>query len=362
MNTRLSASSARRFALLSLTVLSLGAAAGCSKPTAKADDSQTPSVSVETTEVSNVEAPQTLRLTGTLHGSKETDLAANVAGRIQSTSVERGSEVKAGTVVATVDVRAAALSLAEARVAVATSKTQQQINAEECARYEQLKARGAVSQQEFDAVTAKCKTAPLNLEAAQAREMTVAKNVGDGVIRAPFSGVVSERYVEVGEYVQSASKVVSIAQVDELKLEFSVPEANWPDVKDGADVAFRVAAYGDKVFHGKVIHVAGAVRATRDVVVEALVSNADKKLLPGMFADIDLVIGAKPMPSVPVSAVFMANGKQNVYVKTDGQLEQRTLQTQAEVGGRIPVLKGVAIGEKVVTVVTPNLSNGLRVH
>lgn len=343
-------------------LLFCGAVSGCQKPAEAVEKKTEAPVHVEAAEVTAITAPETLRLTGTLRGAKETDLAANVAGRVQKTLVERGLEVKQGTVLAQIDVSAAALALAEARVQVATSKTQQDINQADCDRYEQLKAKGAVTDLEYDQVTAKCKTAPLNLEAAQARQSVAAKNVGDGIVRSPFAGVITERYVEVGEYVQASSRVVSIAQVDDLKLEFSLPEANFTHVKPDAAVAFRVVAYGDVVFHGKVVHISGAVRDTRDVLVEAVVPNAERKLLPGMFADVELTIGTRSLPSVPKTAVFEQNGKQNVFVIKDGHLEQRVLQPAAEWEGRIPVLRGVATGERVVAIPQPTLRNGQAVN
>jgi membrane fusion protein (multidrug efflux system) len=133
-------------------------------------------------------------------------------------------------------------------------------------------------------------------------------------------------------------------------------------VKKGADVAFRVAAYGDSVFSGKVSHIAGAVRETRDLMVEAAVPNPDKRLLPGMFADIELTIGTKPMPAVPVSAVFEQNGKKNVFVVVEGHLEQRVLQPRPALEGLVPVVRGVAVGERVVRTHSPELSNGQTVN
>lgn len=345
-----------------LLALATSTGVGCKKPSAPAGQTSAPPVHVETVAVTALDTPRVLRLTGTLRGGKETDLAANVVGRVLKMDVERGTEVKRGTLIAQVDVRAAVLSLAEAQVGVATSKTQQEISDADCARYEVLKAKGAVSAWEYDQVTAKCKTAPLNLEAARARESVLAKNVGDGAIRSPFDGVVTDRYVQVGEYVQASSKVVSLAQVGELRLEFSLPEAHWPDVKRGANVDFRVAAYGDAVFHGEVAFISGAVRETRDVLVEARVPNDDKKLLPGMFADVELIVGTEPLPSVPATAVFAQNGKQNVFVVKDGILEQRILQPLPELQGRVPVRKGVALGERIVASPTSQLSNGQSVE
>jgi membrane fusion protein, multidrug efflux system len=315
-------------------------------------------IAVNTAAVTSVDAPITLRLTGTLRGQRETELAANVSGRITSLKVERGQRVAKDELIAQVDASAAALALAEARVAVATSKTQQDISQVDCTRYEQLKAKGAVTDIEYDQVTAKCKTAPLDLQAAQARQSIAAKNVGDGRIRSPFAGIVTDRYVEVGEYVQPSSRVVSIAQVADLRLEFSLPEQNYPDVKVGESVVFRVAAYGEELFSGTVSHIAGAVRDTRDVLVEASVTNADGRLLPGMFADVELTVGHEPLPSVPKTAVFEANGKLNVFAVKDGALEQRVLQPGPELGDRLSVRRGVVTGEAVVAQYKPELKNG----
>lgn len=347
-------------AALFLTVAPLATA--CKKASATSNVApQDPPVEVATEAATPLEIPRTLRLTGTLRGNRETDLAANVAGRIMMTGIERGQRIEKGALIAQVDVRAAALALAEARVAVENSKTQESINQADCARYEKLKASGAVTELEYDQVTAKCKTAPLNREAAEARQSIAAKNVGDGVIRSPFAGVITDRYVEVGEYVQASSRVVSIAQVDELRLEFSVPEQNFPSVKLGAQVDFHVGAYGAERFDGKVAHISGAVRDTRDIIVEAIVKNPEQKLLPGMFADVGLTIGRETLPSVPKTAVFTSNGKLNVLVVKDGQLEQRVLQAAPELDGRVPVRRGVALGERVVGRYVPTLKNGQRV-
>lgn len=335
----------------------------CQKPAQAKGEDAGPPVHVETAPASESDAPVTLRLTGTLKGAKEADLAANAAGRVLRTFVERGAEVKEGQVVAQLDTSAAALSLLEAKVQVATSKTQEDINKADCARYEQLKAKGVMSDLEYDQATAKCKTAPLGLEAAQARQNMASKNVGDGTIRAPFSGIVSERYVDVGEYVQPSSKVISIAQVGELRLEFTVPEANLAQIKTGADVAFSVAAYPEQPFHGTVRFVAGAVRATtRDLVAEAVVPNADKKLLPGMFADVTLTVGTQKLASVPKTAVFERQDKKRVFVVDNNRLQERVLQYGPEVGDRLTVHSGVKVGEKVVVSKLQGLQNGARVE
>jgi RND family efflux transporter MFP subunit len=350
-----------RLALFAAFALPAFAVACAPKSDAAPPPPAAPPVAVTTDAVTAIDVPRTLRLTGTLRGERETDLAANIAGRITSMKLERGQRIAKGDLIAEVDVSAAALALKEARLAVETSKTQEAINQADCARYEQLKARGAVTDLEYDQVTAKCKTAPLNRETAEARQSMAAKNVGDGRIRSPFAGIVTDRYVQVGEYVQASSRVVSLAQVSDLRLEFSLPEQNYPDVKSGESVGFRVAAYDKELFTGTVSHIAGAVRETRDVLVEAAVKNPDQRLLPGMFADVELTIGQENLPSVPKTAVFEGNGKLNVLAVKDGVLEQRVLQPGPELGDRLSVRRGVVAGERVVAPYNPELANGQHV-
>lgn len=341
--------------------------AACKRPGKDApttgDNAADLAVHVESAPATEIEVPIQLRLSGSLKGMREADLAANATGRVTKTFVERGDQVQAGQIVAQIDTSNAALLLAEAHVQVDTSRAQEDINQTDCKRAEELFAKSAISAAEYDNTTAKCKTAPLGLKAAEARQTTVAKTVGDGAIRAPFSGVVSERFVEVGTYVKAESRVISLAQTRELRLEFTVPEANVGDVKQGADVGFSVAAYTDKTFHGTVRFVSGSVRAaTRDLVVEAIVDNADKKLFPGMFADVSLSTGTRRLPSVPLSAVFERQDKRRVFAVKDSRLEERVLQPGPESNGRLSIESGVTSGETVVTANADQLTNGARVQ
>lgn len=320
-------------------------------------------VAVETATVHTIKVPISLRLTGTLKGFRQTDLAANAAGRVTRVLVERGQHVKSGAVLAELDTSEEALSLAQAELQVRTSATQQQISANECARYEKLKRRGAISDLEYDQVTAKCKTAPLDLQLAKARESLAQKNVRDGKIRAPFDGVISERHIDVGEYVQASSTVVSIVQNDTLRLEFTVPEAHVRQVQEGMPISFIVPAYPQETFEGKVRFVSGAVRAsTRDLVVEALVDNADTKLRPGMFADVALPTNEVDLPAVPQAAVFDNHGKKHLYVIVDKRAEERIIQHGPQIGDLLAVKDGVTDGEQVAVGDIKQLTNGAKVQ
>ena len=158
-------------ALLLLASLPLVLAGACRQAPAAPADAGAPDQAIEvpSSPVTEGEVPATLRLSGTLRGNRETDLAANAAGRVMETSVERGTVVTQGQALARLDVRAAALSAAEARAMVANSRVQQETAQKECARYETLKATGAISDLEYDRAVAQCRTLPLTVEAASAR-------------------------------------------------------------------------------------------------------------------------------------------------------------------------------------------------
>lgn len=344
-----------------MLVLASGNAACKRAPQKKADASAVKApVSVQTTLASEVEVPATLRLTGSLRGFRETDLAANAAGRVTRTDVERGATVVAGQVLAQLDIRAAALSANEARANAGSVRAQESQAKLECGRYQQLKAKGAISDMEYDRVSTQCRTLPLSAEAASARAALAAQNVGDGAIRAPFPGVVTERFVDVGEYVRQDTRIATLVSLDPLRLEMAVPESGVASVKEGATVTFQVVAYPERRFTGAIRFVSGAVRpTTRDLVVEAIVPNTDKTLLPGMFANIELTIGQRKLPGIPKTAILERDGKSNVFVVANGRLEQRVLALGPEAsGGAVSVLKGVTVGEKVVTDNPATLSNG----
>jgi membrane fusion protein (multidrug efflux system) len=352
--------------LTSLCLLALGPLhlAGCKGKTADAAASREEApISVQTEVARSIEVPRTLRLTGTLRGDRETDLAANANGRVLATSVERGEQIKPGQVLARLDTRAASLSAAEARAQADSTRAQEEQARGECDRYEQLKAKGAISDLEYQQKITQCRTLPLSVQAAAARAALAAQNVGDGVIRAPFAGVVTERFIEVGQFVRQDSRVVTIVSVDPLRLQIAVPEAQVASVKEGADVAFSVAAFPGRKFAGKVRFVSGALRSTtRDLIAEALVPNAERLLLPGMFADVELVIGSQKLPSVPARALREQDEQTRLFAVVAGRLEERVVAVGPRVGDRVAVTRGVAETDQVVVSDLAALVNGRKVR
>jgi len=352
-----------RLSSSALLLTFVAALSGCKPKTVAATTAPPAPVHVEMIEAREEPIPRVLALTGTLRGKQQTDLAANAAGRVLATFVERGSEVKIGDVMARLDVRAAALSASEARANVDLTKTRAETAKRDCDRYAALLAQGAIAQGEYDRVSDQCSTSGSSIAAAQARAASAAQMVGDGVIRAPFAGVITERYVDVGEFVRQDTKVVSLVAVDSLRLEFSVPEASLGAVKQGGTMTFTVPTYPGRAFTGTVRFISAAVReTTRDMIAEAVVDNADRALRPGMFASISLLVGEAPMPVIPKTSVVEKDGRTHVFAVVEQRLEERVVQIGAPKGDLVSVVRGLRTGEKVVAAPTEANHNGQTVN
>ncbi len=318
---------------------------------------------VETARVEERDVPRIVPLTGTLTAELRSELTANSSGRVVKTFVERGQKVEKNALLAQLDIRSAAANAAEARASVASAKTQLEAARVECERYDALVARGAITQQEHARQAANCKQQLAAVAVSEARATSASIVVGDGTIRAPFSGVVTDRMVSVGDYVSPSSKVVTLVVSNPLRLRLSVPERRIGQVQPEALVTFSPAALPGRVFSGNVKYVSGEVRpTTRDVIVEAVVPNADGALLPGMFVDVSLHSGVVKRPVVPKAAVFSSADEKSVYVVKDEQLELRIVKPGVEAGDAIAVEEGVKPGEVVVVNPSPSLTDGAKVE
>jgi membrane fusion protein, multidrug efflux system len=353
--------------LLLLVVLVMSPLAGCKKPEASAEltsaQKEVPLKVGATTPVIEEAMPEYLVLTGTLRASQETELASVNPGRVAQTLVERGQHVNRGDTVAILDSRSAAIT-ANAMSAQSNLATAQLEQArKECERVKALKESGAISQAEYDRVTSQCQTTQWSAAAAQAQQQSAQKVVGDAAIRAPFSGVIGERYVNVGQYVQPGMRIVSLYEPDPLRLELTVPEANIGGLKPDMPVTFNVSAHGDQTFSGAVKFISPNVRPqTRDLVIEAFCPNPDGKLKPGMFAIARLETGEKKMMAIPHTAVKKDSTSSRAYAVVEKRVQERLVQTAGEREGLVGIVAGLKPGEVVITQPGPDVRDGATVQ
>jgi membrane fusion protein (multidrug efflux system) len=339
---------------------------GCGRPAAveskaMAAPDSAPPIAVKVAAARELQVPRTLTLSGSLM-SEEAQVAAGAAGKVLSTHVERGSVVRKGAVLVKLDARAVGAQAAEAAAQVESLKAQQLQAQSDCQRVEQMFAKGAISKADHDKQKTACETTKWSLSAAEARKTLTAEALHDTEIRAPFSGMVVERFVSAGEYVRADSRVITLVDVDNLRVELTVPEADVAQVRQGMTVEFRTTA-DNKAVHGRIRYVGPSVRKqTRDGVVEAVVDNAGHDLRPGMFVTAELAMGQQTLPAVPESAVRAEGPLRHVFLVQNGRLEDRLVQAQDSREGLIPIVNGVKAGENVVVDVTPEMRDGARVR
>jgi membrane fusion protein (multidrug efflux system) len=279
------------------------------------------------------------------------------------TVVERGDHVKAGAIVAQLDARSAASTEAEARANAKSIEEQLAAVRGDCARYESLLAKGAITQQEYDRQASQCRTQAATEEAARARAAEASRMVNDTAIRAPFSGVIGERYVTVGDYVMPSSRVVTLLVDDPLRLKITVPEPVIGYAKEGGTVSFEVVSLPGRVFNATIKYVGREIRPmTRDVVDEAVFDNHDRLLLPGMFATVRLPVGSAPLPVIPKAAIAQTDTGPTVFVLSDGHLQQRAVHAETILDNVVAVSEGLKKGERIVAVPSAETVDGVRVE
>lgn len=342
--------------------------AGCKKPEeAVAEKPKSPSslppVKVELGSVTHEKMPRLLTLTGSVVADRQSEIAANVSGRVTATYVERGMPVKAGQVIAVVDARAAGFQAAAATAQSQAAQTQVALAKQECDRADTLFGQGAIAKSEYDRLKSQCTAQLYNANAAQANADLAGKLAGDTVIRAPMDGIIGERYVNVGEYVQPPTRVASVFSVNPARISISVPEPAVGRIKEGQSLDIEVSSWPDRKFPATVRFVSPALRAqTRDLIIEASAKNEDGALKPGMFATVKLVTGEEEQPTVPVDAIKTDGNVRRLFVAKNQTAVEVVVRTGLTKDGRIAVFEPFAADTQVIVRPPPGLSDGSAIQ
>lgn len=338
--------------------------AGCTKPQDEAATTKkeaAPPVKLPLVATVEEDTPDVLTLTGTISADWRSEVTADTQGKVLDVKVERGDRVKRGQPVVMLDVRTAALSQREAQANLEAARAQRQLAETECARSKSLLEKGAITKEEYDRSATQCTSSAQQVSAAEARTQMMAKSVGDGYVVAPFDGVVTERAVSPGEWVMPGKPLFTLVDDDPLRIELSVPESAIAHIKEKQHVDVVTVAYPDKVFSATVTRIGAEIGRSRSLIVEATLDKTPE-LVPGMFAEARIQIDHHKHPVIPADAVVKRGKTWHAFVDVKGELEDRIVQLGAPPSkDKVSILQGVAIGEKVVAKVTPQVVDGLKV-
>lgn len=329
--------------------------------TAAAKAPAAPPVKVPLITAAEQATPEVLVLTGTVAADQRAQVTADTQGKVINVMVERGQRVKLGQAVVTLDVRTAALSQREANANLSAAKVQRQNAEDECARAKSLLDKGAITKSDWDKQNTQCQSALDQVAAAEARTAMMEKQVSDGVVRAPFDGLVGEKDVVPGEWVTPGKALFTLVDDNPLRINLSVPEVAVRAVQLGEPVTLTTVAFPDKTFTAKVTRMGVEIGQDRALTVEATI-DPGSPLLPGMFAEAHIKIGEAQHPVLPADAIVKRGKVWHAFVDVKGELQDRIVQLgEPPAPNQVTILQGVAKGDKVVAKVTDQVVDGLKV-
>jgi len=295
---------------------------------------------------------------GSLEAVQGVIISADSPGRITQIFFTPGSRVDAGALLVQQDIttETAQLRAAEANVELA------RLSAE---RVRELFAKRASSKADLD-------TAEARFKEAVAQADNIRTTIAKKTIKAPFAGQLGIRLVNVGQDLANGTAIVSLQAVDNLFLNFSLPQQSLSSLQLGLPVRMTTDAVPGEIFAGEITAIDPSVDpATRNIKVQASLANSAQKLLPGMFATVEVVLPAQePVLAIPLTAIAHATYGDSVYVveeetKEDGEkhlvARQQFVQLGRTLGDFVAVTKGLSEEQTVVVSGVFKLQNGAPV-
>lgn len=320
---------------------------------------QQPPDAVTTIVAQQEEWPATLAAIGSMAAVQGVTVAADLPGIVDRIAFDSGKFVRKGDVLVQLDTRQeqAQLTAAEAQRDLA------RVNFE---RMQALVEDGAVSRAEYDRAAAEYKQAEARIGEIQA---TIARKT----IRAPFSGILGIRQVNLGQYLAGGDPIVPLQALDPIYVNFGVPQQDAVHIRPGRTVRVLAEDAAGVTFEGRVTAVNSVVdEATRNIQVQATLRNPKGALRPGMFVETQMTVGqSRSVITLPASAISYAPYGDSVFVVTDLKdqngasyrgVRQQVVKLGGARGDQIAVLSGISPGEEVVTSGVFKLRNGSPVR
>jgi len=309
---------------------------------------------------------------GSLTAVQGVTVAAELAGKVVRIAFEPGAQVHAGDLLVQQDISSEEAQLPGAEAAVVLARA-------DLARANDLLARKIVPQSDVDAALAK-------LQQAEAAAETIRATIAKKAIRAPFTGRLGIRLINLGQMLKEGQEIVSLQALDPIFVDFLLPQQRLAEIRTGLTVRLTGNALPDAVIEGKITAINPQVdAATRNVRVQATVANKDEALHPGMFVNVAVVLPTRePVITIPATAVLYAPYSDSEFVveeKTgeaagnpagggaddpagdspDLVLRQQFIRLGEQRGDFVAVLSGLKEGDTIVSTGAFKLRNGQAV-
>jgi RND family efflux transporter MFP subunit len=321
---------------------------------------------VVTTNATPAKGGQPLSLPGTLQGIIESPIYARSSGYVLRWTKDIGSRVNKGDVLAEIDTPEVDQQLSQAVAARQQAASSLELAKSSAERWEALRKKDAVTQQELNERSSAYTQAQANLAAAEANVRRLQKTEEFKRVLAPFSGVVTSRSVDVGDLINggnggAGNALFRLAQVDTLRVYVYVPQAYAQRIKAGDKVDVTQAELPGQKFSGSVVRTAGAIdAATRTMQIEVNLPNQDNALLAGAYVQVSLpVSGSANALLVPSNVLlFRPEGPRVAVVGAGGKVTLQTVALGHDLGNKIEILDGVTAAQSLVVNPADSLADG----
>ena len=303
-------------------------------------------------------------VSGSLQPRTEARVRAEIGGPVERTFADEGQRVRSGALLAQLDdaaVRDAHLSAKSAVRSAESSLQNAQRNLERSKRLEQA---GALPERDLETAQLNATNAEGALADARARLASAAKQLGQTVVRAPITGVVSEREADAGDVVTVGAELFRIVDLASLRLEATVPTAEIDRLKVGMPVEFEVSGY-DRRFTGRIERINPTVdESTGQVRIYVAIPNEKDALVAGLFAEGRVATDARKAIAVPIDAVDQRGTTPMLHVVRAGRVKQLPVRlgVQDESTGLVEIASGVAPGDTVLLGSAQGVADGAEVR
>jgi membrane fusion protein (multidrug efflux system) len=279
---------------------------------------------------------QSITVSGTLKPFEETVIMPEVSGRVVSINLQEGKTVKRGTVLIE-------LFNDDLKAQLRKSQAQLQIAEETLKRQDELIKVNGISQSDYDQALLQVKSITADIEVLNVQ-------IGRTKIKAPFDGTVGLRNVSLGAQVSTTTALVTLREVDQLKLDFSVPEKYSSEIKPGAKVQFSLQGDDQKYEAEVMASEQGIEYTTRNLKVRAVIKNPSSSLVPGAFATVELSLEKiNHALMVPTQAVIPQEKDKRLIVANHGKAKFVIIKTGIRNSSQIDVISGINPGDTIIT-------------
>lgn len=334
---------------LSITGLIVGCSSGSGSNISQSEKRSSQPLAVEAVILEPQNLVERIEATGTLIPNEEVELKTEISGRVIGISFTEGSRVARGRLLVKLDD-------SDLKAQLSKLKVQEEYGRQDSTRQAELIEVGATTQEVYDAALNRLKTTQADIRLTQVQ-------IDKTEIRSPFSGIIGLRQISEGSYVTPATTITNIQEIDPIKIEFKVPEKYVSRIKRGMDVSYTITS-SDKSYTASIYAIEPKIDIdTRTVAVRALSANPAFELLPGAFAEIEVILNETSEALLtPSQTIIPELNGQVLYLYKGGKV----VKVNVEIGVRnektIQLTKGVQPLDTVITTGLLQVKDGMPIE